>query len=73
MRFKLISMIICVININGIDLKVIAEWDSLDFVFPSPNAREDAIQNGEFVKNNCVPFGIYFIFTFRQISHFIHL
>lgn len=66
LQLTLISLIICMININGIasnfegsrNLKVVAEWGSLDYVFPQPQIRQLAIQNGQFVRNNGVPIDV---------------
>lgn len=66
LRLTLIGLIICMININGIashfegsrNLKVVAEWGSLDYVFPEPQTRQLAIQNGQFVRNNGVPIDV---------------
>ncbi|XP_055316182.1 protein yellow-like [Sitodiplosis mosellana] len=66
MRLTPIGVIICVISINEIagvydssrNLKVVAEWDSLDYVFPQPHLRQQAIQNGQFVRNNGVPIDV---------------
>lgn len=40
------------------DLKEVAVWSSLDYVFPQPHARQIAIQNGQFVVNNGVPIDV---------------
>lgn len=66
MQMTLIGLIICMININGIaghyestrNLKVVAEWGSLDYVFPQPHLRQLAIQNGKFIRNNGVPIDV---------------
>lgn len=74
MRLTLIGVIICVISINGIashELKVVAEWGSLDFVFPQPHLRQLAIQNGQFVRNNGVPIGMYFKYSSLKSTSFI--
>lgn len=39
-------------------LKVVAEWKTLDFVFPRPDMRQNAIQNSDFVQKNCVPIDV---------------
>ncbi|XP_031623118.1 major royal jelly protein 2-like [Contarinia nasturtii] len=48
-------------NIKSIvaqNLKGVAEWGSLDYVFPPPHSRQQAIQSGQFVPNNGVPIDI---------------
>lgn len=45
-------------SIAGNNLKGVAEWNTLDYVFPQPFVRQQAIQNGQFVPNNGVPIDI---------------
>lgn len=40
------------------NLKIVAEWKTLDFVFPRPDIRQLVIQNGSFVPENCVPIDV---------------
>lgn len=42
---------------NG-NLKTVAEWGSLDYVFPDGNSRQAAIRNGQFVRGNGVPIDV---------------
>lgn len=37
---------------------VIFQWNIMDFVYPSPNQRAQAISNGQFIPENVVPLGI---------------
>lgn len=39
-------------------LKIVAEWKSLDFVFPTPDVRQTAVRNGYFAQANCVPIDV---------------
>lgn len=39
-------------------LDSIREWKQLDFNFPNPRARADAIQKGTFVQRNAVPIDV---------------
>ncbi|XP_055635772.1 protein yellow-like isoform X2 [Toxorhynchites rutilus septentrionalis] len=39
----------------GKQLKWVTQWKSLDFVFPTPKDREDALASGRFVPENCIP------------------
>lgn len=45
-------------DISSKNLKIVTEWKSLDFVFPSPEVRRMVIQNGNFVQGNCVPIDV---------------
>lgn len=40
------------------NLKKVAEWKTLDFVFPGPDVRQLVIQNGNFIQQNCVPIDV---------------
>ncbi|XP_055591647.1 protein yellow-like [Uranotaenia lowii] len=39
----------------GKQLKHVVRWKSLDFVFPSPREREQALASGRFIPENCIP------------------
>lgn len=39
----------------GKQLRWVTQWKSLDFVFPSPKEREDAIASRRFIPTNCIP------------------
>lgn len=39
-------------------LKMVAEWKTLDFVFPGPDDRQLAIRSGNFIPGNCVPIDV---------------
>ncbi|XP_032517465.2 protein yellow [Danaus plexippus] len=39
-------------------LDIIYEWNQLDFEFPSPEARQQAIDNGSFIPENNIPMGL---------------
>lgn len=39
-------------------LKLVNDWKSVEFNFPSPQLRQDAISRGEFVPGNSVPLDI---------------
>lgn len=39
-------------------LKIVAEWKTIDFAFPRPDMREKVIQNGNFIQENCVPIDV---------------
>lgn len=46
-------------QLEGIkSLKLVAEWSSLDYVFPRPDIRQTAIQNGLFIQGNGVPIDV---------------
>lgn len=40
------------------NFKVLAELNVVDFVFPRSDVRTQAIQNGLFVQNNCIPIDV---------------
>ncbi|XP_045497878.1 protein yellow [Colias croceus] len=39
-------------------LDIIYEWKQLDFAFPSPAARQQALDNGSFIPKNNIPMGL---------------
>lgn len=39
-------------------LKLVAEWTTLDYVFPQKNARDQAINSGLFVQGNGIPIDV---------------
>lgn len=43
---------------NTRDLKVVAEWGSLDYVFPRPDIKQAAIRNRQFIQGNGVPIDV---------------
>lgn len=65
MQFLYTLSVLLFVNVNVCfghgsqrNLKVLAEWGSLDFAFPNPIARQSAIQNGLFVQGNGVPIDV---------------
>jgi hypothetical protein len=42
----------------GGELRLVNEWKSFDFEFPSEAARQKAIECGEFVEGNSVPIDV---------------
>lgn len=57
---KLLLVISCVIIVQGQwmnqkQLKSVVEWRTLDFLFPSQDAKQRALQNGQWVRGNGVP------------------
>lgn len=45
-------------NTNLKKLKIVSEWSSLDYVFPTPEMRVQAISNGLYVPSNGVPIDV---------------
>lgn len=43
---------------NQLDLTKIREWKQLDFNFPNPRARSEAVQRGYFVAQNNFPIDV---------------
>lgn len=41
-----------------VSLKQLAEWKELEFEFPSPNIRENAILNNGYIPGNSVPIDV---------------
>lgn len=39
----------------GKQLKSVTQWNSLDFVFKSPQERQEALTAGRFIPENCIP------------------
>lgn len=39
----------------GKQLKSVTQWNSLDFVFNSPQERQEALTAGRFIPENCIP------------------
>lgn len=39
----------------GKQLKPVTQWNSLDFVFNSPQERQEALTSGRFIPENCIP------------------
>lgn len=60
MRNILPYLVLIACQSNGLiqQLKNIADWKTLDFTFPSPDVRQMAIRNGNFVSGNCVPIDV---------------
>lgn len=40
------------------NLKLVSEWKALEFAFPSPQIREAAIANGQYIAGNAVPIDV---------------
>lgn len=40
------------------NLKIVAEWSKLDYVFPRLDLRQSAIRNGQFIQGNGVPIDV---------------
>ena len=55
-----ILIVLAALDANALlkNLKLVAEWGSLDFAFPTPQVREAAIANGQFVAANAVPIDV---------------
>ena len=39
----------------GKQLKSVTQWNSLDFVFNSPQERQEALTSGRYMPENCIP------------------
>lgn len=38
-------------------LKTVLQWKQVDFVYPTEQAREDALMNGDLIPENILPLG----------------
>lgn len=50
------------------NLKSVAEWGSLDYVFPSSSVRQAALSSGQFVPGNGVPIDVDVDYKLNQQS-----
>ncbi|XP_052868860.1 protein yellow-like [Anopheles cruzii] len=41
--------------VGGMQLKKVAQWSAVDFSFPSPKDRDEAIASGRYTPENCIP------------------
>lgn len=60
MNFVVICIIFFAYSSSGYNqnLKLVAEWKTLDFVFPRVDIRLMSIQNGDFIPGNCIPIDV---------------
>lgn len=50
-----VTAVVCQLKIQ---LNTIREWKQIDFDFPSPSVRAEAIKNGMFIQSNVLPIDV---------------
>lgn len=59
MHSVLVALVcLCVLSKGEDKLREIFRWKTIDFKFANAEARSKAIENGEFIRQNNVPFGV---------------
>lgn len=57
--YYLMCLCFFVFSVSGMDnLRVAYEWKQIDFEFTSDKAKEDAIVNKEYIRENNLPLGL---------------
>ena len=77
MKFIVANLLIlmhCFCAFAQSEFKMVAQWKQMDFVFPTPQARQMAIMKKQFVMGNAVPLdaevhyrgNFYFFFAYQN-------
>ncbi len=69
--FVLLVTVITLVNeissqLQLVPLKQLAEWKEVEFEFPSPNVRENAILNNNYIPGNSVPIDVDIDYRCKQ-------
>ncbi|CAH2048258.1 unnamed protein product, partial [Iphiclides podalirius] len=56
-RLLIILQLVYITNCMD-QLHIVYEWKQLDFQFPTPEDRQQAVESGAFVPENCMPMGV---------------